>query len=172
MARGDFHGSIRAHVDGGLTVSLAEDGYVAYADQQYLGWLGDEFRSREVACETYDGAWVFTRDNRTRVTATTSLRTEVVARYTPAVISGGTIEIGHGERLRMKGQALGVDTLVRRGKRETLLSISPGGVTWTIGFEPPARTFEMLALLTMFAFHVTRVDRGSGVGDGGGGGGG
>jgi hypothetical protein len=169
VARGDFHGSIRAHVDRGLTVSIVEDGYVAHADDQYLGWLGDEWESREVACETYDGAWVFARDARTRVTATATSRDEAVARYTPAVISGGTIEMGHGERLRLKRQALGVDTLVRRGKRETILSISPGSSAWTVGFEPPARTCEQLPLLTMFAFHVTRVDRGGTGGETGGG---
>jgi hypothetical protein len=160
--------SIRSYLDRELTMFTVEGGYELRYGDATLATLGDPKFEAEVECVTRDGSWLFKRLRGGNTEAVSG--TAVVARYKSNALPGGTITLGEGTKLRLRPPITGERWRIRRGARETVLSIRAPKGPWEITFGEAAREVYELPLLTTFAFHamLVELDRPSG-GNGGGG---
>jgi hypothetical protein len=149
--------SIRSYLDRQLTVVTVEGGYEVRHGERLLGWLENEWQRPVVECVTADGSWRFALQRDRRVLATTrGASDEVIASFTPGLVTGGTIDLPDAPSLRVRAPALGETWRVRRGRRETILTIRAPTGPWEIDFTAAARELYHLPLLTMLAFHVVQ----------------
>jgi hypothetical protein len=153
-------GSIRSYIDRALTLVPVEGGSELRGDDgQLVAWLESEWERRVVGCVTGDGSWEFELDRANQVTARrTGTDGGVVANYRPALVSGGTIELADGTRLRFRPPALGETWRVRIGARRGVLRVRAEGASREVRFEPAAREVHDLALVTMLALHLVAVE--------------
>jgi hypothetical protein len=158
--RPEIRGSIGSYVDRVLTVIPVDGGYEVHGDDsQVVAWLESGWDRSVVGCVTRGGSWDFELHRDNRVTARRAgVDHDVVARYRPGLVSGGSIELRDGTRLRFRPPALGETWRVRSGMRRDILRVRAQGASREIRFEPPAREVHDLALLTMLALHLVAVE--------------
>ena len=152
--------SIRSYVDRVLTVVPAEGGSeVRGGDGEMVAWLESDWERWVVGCVTGDGSWEFElhRDNQVTVRPS-GTDADVVARYRPGLVSGGTIELSDGSRLRFRPPALGETWRVRSGLLRDVVRVHAEGAAREIRFGSAAREVHDLPLVTMLALHLVAVE--------------
>jgi hypothetical protein len=164
----DLHASIRSYLDHELTMVTTEDGYELRYGDSALATMGNPKLDAEVECVTRDGTWRFKRLRGGNTEA--GLGSAIVARYKSNAFPGGVITLGEAVKLKLRPPIVSETWRVRRGARETILSIRAPAGPWEIRFTAAAREIYELPLLTLFAFHamLVELDRPGGDGSGGG----
>jgi hypothetical protein len=155
----DFGPSIRSFVDRELTFEPVEHGYELRHEEFLLGSLGEPRHEAVVHASTRDGSWWFSRLRGGGVEVSEAREgAPAIAEYRSNLVSGGSIELPDGVRLRLRPPILGETWRVRRGARELIMEFSKPWKPWRVRMTPAAREVYHVPLLTMLAFDAALVE--------------